>query len=106
MRLGDGVGVTTRGEAAAGFAASPAALAASAAARALAMSATGMPKMVFVALACRAVGIDRCVFPTIFNLSRQARHIRPVLTAGDVSEVKTVFSSFSKAGALAELRTP
>lgn len=57
-----------------------------------------------VALACRAVGIDRCVFPTIFNLSRQARHMRPVLTAGDVSEVQTVFASFSRAGALAELR--
>jgi uncharacterized protein (DUF2336 family) len=59
-----------------------------------------------VALACRAVGIDRCVFPTIFNLSRQARQIRPTLTAGDVSDVQTVFSSFSKAGALAELRAP
>jgi uncharacterized protein (DUF2336 family) len=57
-----------------------------------------------VALACRAVGIDRCVFPTIFNLSRQARHIRPALTSRDVSDVQTVFSSFSKAGALAELR--
>jgi uncharacterized protein (DUF2336 family) len=59
-----------------------------------------------VALACRAVGIDRCVFPTIFNLSRQARHLRPTLTARDLSEVQTVFSGFSKAGALAELRAP
>ena len=59
-----------------------------------------------VALACRAVGIDRCVFPTIFNLSRQARQIRPTLTAGDASEIQTVFSSFSKAGALAEFRAP
>jgi uncharacterized protein (DUF2336 family) len=57
-----------------------------------------------VALACRAVGIDRCVFPTIFNLSRQARQIRPALTARDVSEVQTVFNSFSRAGALAELQ--
>jgi len=57
-----------------------------------------------VALACRAVGIDRCVFPTIFNLSRQARQLRPTLTANDVSDVQNVFNYFSKAGALAEFR--
>ena len=59
-----------------------------------------------VALACRAVGIDRCVFPTIFNLSRQARQLRPALTANDVSDVQNVFNYFSKAGALAEFRAP
>jgi uncharacterized protein (DUF2336 family) len=58
-----------------------------------------------VALACRAVGIDRCVFPTIFNLSRKARHIRPTLTTRDASEVQGVFAGFSRASALAELRS-
>ncbi|HEY0282825.1 MAG TPA: DUF2336 domain-containing protein, partial [Rhizomicrobium sp.] len=56
-----------------------------------------------VALACRAVGIDRCVFATVFNLSRQARKMRPVLSASDMSEVETVFNSFSKPGAMMEL---
>ena len=56
-----------------------------------------------VALACRAVGIDRCVFATVFNLSRQARMMRPVLTAADKSEVAAVFDSFSKQAAMAEL---
>ena len=56
-----------------------------------------------VALACRAVGIDRCVFATVFNLSRQARKMRPVLSAADLSEVQSVFNTFSKAAAMAEL---
>jgi len=56
-----------------------------------------------VALACRAVGIDRCVFATVYNLSRQARMMRPVLTASDKSEIEAVFNSFSKQAAMAEL---
>jgi uncharacterized protein (DUF2336 family) len=56
-----------------------------------------------VALACRGVGIDRCVFNTVFNLSRQARDLRVTLTPSDLSEVDRVFSSVSKAGALGEL---
>jgi uncharacterized protein (DUF2336 family) len=59
------------------------------------------PKM--VALACRAVGIDRCVFATVFNLSRQARKMRPVLSGADMSDVAAVFNGFSKANAMAEL---
>lgn len=57
-----------------------------------------------VALACRAVGIDRCVFPTVFNLSRQARTMRPVLTPADMAVVEAVFNEFSKAAALAEIQ--
>ncbi|MDE2110611.1 MAG: DUF2336 domain-containing protein [Alphaproteobacteria bacterium] len=58
-----------------------------------------------VALACRAVGIDRCVFGTVFNLSRQARMMKPTLTASEVMEVEAVFSSFSKPAAMAEIHT-
>jgi len=53
-----------------------------------------------VALACRAVGIDRCVFATVFNLSRQARKMRPVLSPAELSEVSTAFAAFSKPQAL------
>jgi uncharacterized protein (DUF2336 family) len=56
-----------------------------------------------VALACRAVGIDRCVFPTVFNLSRKARFMKPALSAKDIADVETVFNNFSKPSALAEL---
>ncbi|HWA89582.1 MAG TPA: DUF2336 domain-containing protein [Rhizomicrobium sp.] len=58
-----------------------------------------------VALACRAVGIDRCVFATVFNLSRQARAMRPVLSQAELTEVQGVFASFSKSGALNEFQT-
>ncbi len=58
-----------------------------------------------VALACRAVGIDRCVFATVFNLSRQARNLRPTLSSADLAEVQTIFNGFTKAGALTELQT-
>ncbi len=56
-----------------------------------------------MALSCRAVGIDRCVFATVFNLSRQARKMRPVLSASDMGEVETIFNTFSKTAAMAEL---
>jgi uncharacterized protein (DUF2336 family) len=58
-----------------------------------------------VALACRAVGIDRCVFATVFNLSRQARNMRQTLSPMELAEVHGVFASFSKASALSELQT-
>ncbi len=56
-----------------------------------------------VALACRAVGIDRCVFNTVYNLARQARDLRTALTAADMAEVERVFKTVSKEGALGEL---
>jgi uncharacterized protein (DUF2336 family) len=58
-----------------------------------------------VALACRAVGIDRCVFATVFNLSRQARSIRPVLTGPERLDVEAVFNGFTKQAALAKLQS-
>jgi uncharacterized protein (DUF2336 family) len=57
-----------------------------------------------VALACRAVGIDRCVFPTVFNLSRQARMMKPVLSPNDLAIVDSVFKDFTKPSAMAEIQ--
>jgi len=57
-----------------------------------------------VALACRAVGIDRCVFTTVFNLSRQARNMRPALSQVELAEVEAIFNAYSKPAALAKLQ--
>lgn len=54
-----------------------------------------------VALACRAVGIDRAVFPTVFNLSRHARAVAPAMSAEQRDEVENVFKAFTKADAMA-----
>ncbi len=56
-----------------------------------------------VALACRGVGIDRCVFNTVYNLSRQARDMRSTLNQADMAEVDRVFKTVAKPTALAEL---
>ena len=57
-----------------------------------------------VALACRAVGIDRCVFATVFKLSRQARMMKPSLSAADAEIVQEAFDGYSKAEALEQLK--
>jgi uncharacterized protein (DUF2336 family) len=57
-----------------------------------------------VAMACRAIGIDRCVFPTVYNLSRQARRVHPLLRPDDRVDVETVFNTYSKAEALARVQ--
>ena len=57
-----------------------------------------------VALACRAVGIDRCVFSTVYNLSRQAKMLKPVVSTDELAEVEAVFRNFTKADALAEIQ--
>lgn len=57
-----------------------------------------------VALACRAVGIDRCVFTTVYNLSRQAHGMKPALTAEDKADVEAVFNTCSKLEASNRLR--
>jgi uncharacterized protein (DUF2336 family) len=57
-----------------------------------------------VALACRAVGIDRCVFATVFNLSRQARNMRPVLSQAELTDVQSVFAGFTKQAAMSEFQ--
>jgi uncharacterized protein (DUF2336 family) len=58
-----------------------------------------------VALACRAVGIDRCVFATVFNLSRQARNMRAALSQTELVEVHSVFAGYSRTAALAEIQS-
>jgi uncharacterized protein (DUF2336 family) len=57
-----------------------------------------------VALSCRAAGIDRSVFPTVFNLSRQARGSQSLLHPGDGVEIDAVFNKLTRAAALAEIR--
>jgi hypothetical protein len=57
-----------------------------------------------VALACRAAGIDKSVFATVFNLSRQARNKTPTLGRPEMAEVDFVFASFTKPAALEALK--
>jgi uncharacterized protein (DUF2336 family) len=59
-----------------------------------------------VALACRGVGIDRCVFNTVFNLSRQAHNLHTTLSFADLAEVDRVFATLPKTSALSELSGP
>jgi uncharacterized protein (DUF2336 family) len=57
-----------------------------------------------VALACRAAGIDKSVFATVFNLSRQARDETANLSRTDIDTASAVFSDFTKISALEALR--
>ena len=57
-----------------------------------------------VALACRAAGIDKSVFATVFNLSRQARNKAPALGRPELNEVDSIFASYTKASALEVLK--
>jgi hypothetical protein len=57
-----------------------------------------------VALACRAAGIDKSVFATVFNLSRQARNKAHALGRAEMAEVDGVFAGFTRATALDEMR--
>lgn len=59
-----------------------------------------------VALACRGVGIDRCVFNTVFNLSRRAHNMHATLSFADLAEVDKVFATMPKTAALSELSGP
>jgi hypothetical protein len=58
-----------------------------------------------VALACRAVGIDRCVFSTVFNLSRGARRIASRLTPAEKIEIERVFDGFTRAEAMERIKS-
>lgn len=49
-----------------------------------------------VALACRAAGIDKSVFATVFNLSRQARSKPAAMGRAEQAEVETIFATFTK----------
>jgi uncharacterized protein (DUF2336 family) len=57
----------------------------------------GGPKA--VALACRAVGIDRSVFQTVYSLSRHAHQLSATLHSTDMIEVDAAFAA-SKAAAM------
>ena len=58
-----------------------------------------------VAMACRAAGIDKSVFATVFNLSRQARNKSPTLGRPEMADVESIFNSLSKPAALDALKT-
>ena len=58
-----------------------------------------------VALACKAVGIDKSVFPTVFNLSRAPLGKPPVLTPSERADVECAFAAFSRAEAKLRLQT-
>ena len=49
-----------------------------------------------VAMACRAAGIDKSVFATVFNLSRQARNKTPTLGRAEMAEIDSIFNGLTK----------
>jgi uncharacterized protein (DUF2336 family) len=57
-----------------------------------------------VALACRAAGIDKSVFATVFNLSRQARSKTSALSRPEMAEVDSIFAGFTKPAAQEALK--
>jgi uncharacterized protein (DUF2336 family) len=57
-----------------------------------------------VALACRAAGIDKSAFATVYNLSRQARSKAPAMGRAEMQEVDVIFTAFSKPAALDEIK--
>jgi uncharacterized protein (DUF2336 family) len=57
-----------------------------------------------VALACRAAGIDRAVFMTVFKLSRHHRQVTAQLSDSDQKQIWTIFSQIPKTEALSRLR--
>jgi len=57
-----------------------------------------------VALACRAAGIDRSAFLTVFNLARRQRRVSTALSDSDQREIQVVFSQIQKADALQQLK--
>ena len=58
-----------------------------------------------VALACRAAGIDRSVFQTVFNLSRHHRRVAAKLSDTDQSQIGLIFSQVKKGEALDKLKS-
>lgn len=56
-----------------------------------------------MALACRAVGIDRAVFTTVYSLAYKARALRPLLSEADLAAVEETFAHLTKADALSRL---
>ncbi len=60
---------------------------------------------VLVAYACRAAGIDRSVFGTVFNLSRHQKGLKTNLTAVQQAEVERIFGKVSKIEALEQVKS-
>jgi uncharacterized protein (DUF2336 family) len=58
-----------------------------------------------VALACRAAGIDRSVFTTVFRLSRLHRRVTAELSPADQKQIGAIFSQIKKTEALDRLKT-
>jgi uncharacterized protein (DUF2336 family) len=57
-----------------------------------------------LAMACHAAGIDRCVFPTVYQLSRQGRRMPASLRADERADAQAVFEGYSRPEALARLQ--
>jgi uncharacterized protein (DUF2336 family) len=57
------------------------------------------------ALACRAAGIDRSVFMTVFNLSRHHRRVSIALAETDRWEIQSIFNTMPKIDALNRLKS-
>ena len=57
-----------------------------------------------VALACRAVGIDRSAFLTVFQLCRRQRQCGTALSESDQQEILAIFCQLPKGDALQRLR--
>jgi uncharacterized protein (DUF2336 family) len=52
-----------------------------------------------VALSCRAAAIDKSVFATVFNLSRQARNLGTNLSRPELAEIDSIFASYTRPAA-------
>jgi len=57
-----------------------------------------------VALACRAAGIDRAAFPTVFELCRHHNPCGSRLSESEQTEIQSIFSHLPKGDALQRLR--
>jgi uncharacterized protein (DUF2336 family) len=57
-----------------------------------------------LAIACRAIGIDRAVFQTVYKLTRQARGQDCIIPDEELVELKNYFDGLNRAGAGLVLR--
>ena len=59
---------------------------------------------VTVALACRAVGIDRSVFMTVYSLSRKHKHHSGIFSDTEQAQIQAIFAETQKIEALHRLK--
>jgi uncharacterized protein (DUF2336 family) len=57
-----------------------------------------------LAIACRAIGLDRAVFQTVYKLTRQARGSEKTVPEAELAELKNYFDGLNRAGASLVLR--